>query len=63
MGVVTFFADSVPLQDPKSVLLVNYCQSELFKLDIFLNQGVGSDNDLRFAALDIFIMVLPLFSL
>ena len=63
MGMVSFFSNSIPLQDPEPVLLVNHCQSEFFKLDIFLNQGVGSVNDLRFAAPDIFIMALPFFSL
>ena len=61
--MVSFFSNSIPLQDSKPVLLVNHCQPEFFKLDIFLNQGVSSDNELRFATLDIFIMALPFISL
>ena len=49
-----------PLPDSEFVLFVNHDQSEIRKLDAFLNQRLRSDDELRFSGSDFFQRVLPL---
>ena len=52
--------ESRPLPDAELVLLINHHDAELGELDIFLNDGLRADDEMRFAAGDVFESFSPL---